>query len=263
LEENHNKKFVLITGASKGIGRAISIELARQGYSLIIIARDKKKLLELKELLTKEHEVEVLAISADLSKRETSKSIVDGIKKKGMRVFGLVNNAGFGQYGYFDEKSAKDYAEIIETNIVSLTMLTFELMEDIKKTEGFIMNVSCITGIVPTAYMTVHGATKSYVTSFTEALAQEYPSLRIYAIHPWFADTDFIAKSGLKEWSENKSLENPEEIAIRAVAALDSNETIVFTSGKQRRSHWLSRFMPRKNAASGMEKMLRPETKKE
>ena len=262
-EENTEKKYVLVTGASSGIGKEISIELAKQGYSLVIIGRDKKRLQDLKDILVKEHEVDIVAISADLVKKDIARTLNEGLKKKNIRIFGLVNNAGFGIYGMFDEKSVKDYDEMIELNINALTQITYEFMDDLKKTEGFIMNISSIAGLVPVPYMAVYGATKSYVTSFTEALAQEYPNLRIYSVHPGFVETGFQKRAGQEEWIKTKTLQSSQKVAEEAVAALDSSDIIVYTDRGMKIKMFFSRFLPRKKVYSIMEKSMRLETKKD
>jgi len=257
------KKYVLVTGASSGIGKEISIELGRQGYSLVIIGRDKKRLQDLKDILTKEHEVDVIAISADLVKKDIARTLNEGLKKKNIRIFGLVNNAGFGIYGMFDEKSVKDYDEMIELNVNALTQITYEFMDDLKKTEGFIINISSIAGLLPVPYMAVYGATKSYVTSFTEAIAQEYPHLRIFAVHPGYVQTGFQKRAGQEEWIEGKSMQTPQEVAKESVAALDRDEVIIHTNKNLKRKLFFTRFLGRKRIARIMEKNMRMETKKD
>jgi uncharacterized protein len=254
LEEE--KKYVLVTGASSGIGKEIAIELANEGYSLVLVGRNKERLQELRNEILKDKQIEIIAISADLTKKDMAKTLNEGLKKKGIKLFGLVNDAGFGIYGYFDEKNSHDYEEMISLNVNTLTMLTYEFIQDIHSSEGFIMNISSIAGLIPMPYMSVYAATKSYITSFTESLSIEYPNIRIFAVHPGPVKTNFQSRAGQNELI--MKMEDPKNTAKQSVNAIWGNEIIFIPNKKEKRMIGFAKLLPRKMLIARIEKMMKP-----
>lgn len=161
--------YALITGASSGIGREFALQLARKGFDLIVVARRGHRLEELKQIIKDKYPVEVIVKKADLSKEEECYRLYKECKEYKIRI--LINNAGFGKIGYFEELSLEEELDMINTNIKSLHILTKLFLRDMKK--GRILNVSSVAGFQPCPTMATYGATKSYVTSFSKALNYE------------------------------------------------------------------------------------------
>ena len=178
----------LITGASSGIGRDMARELSKRGYELILVARDLDKLNEVKEELKTKTEV----VGMDIS-------IVDNCKKlheehKDIDI--LINNAGFGDCGYFTKTNLEKEIAMINTNIVAYHTLTKLYLQDMKeKNKGIILNVASIAGYMPGPLMATYYATKNYVVRLSEALREELrrekSKVQISILCPGPVDTNF------------------------------------------------------------------------
>lgn len=167
-------KTVLITGATSGIGYELSKVFARNGYSLVIIARDKNALEKTANELSSEFNAQVQIIAADLSQPHSPQEIFEKLQKQHITVDILVNNAGFGIYGDLVEIELDKQLNLIQLNIVALTALTHLFLPDmIKRQHGKILNTASTAAFQPGPHMAVYYATKSYVLSLSEALASE------------------------------------------------------------------------------------------
>lgn len=156
----------LITGASSGMGRDMAKILSQKGYDLILVARDEKKLEEVKKQLKTETKIVVM----DISKEENCKKIYE--ENKDIDI--LINNAGFGDCGHFEETSLDKDIQMIHTNIIAYHILTkLYLKEMIKKDSGKILNVASIAGFMPGPLMTTYYSTKNYVVRFSESIREE------------------------------------------------------------------------------------------
>lgn len=158
----------LITGASSGIGKDMAIILANKGYELVIVARDEKKLEEVKNELSQITKVEI--ISKDLNNEENCKEIYKEVENVDL----LINNAGFGDCGNFTKTSLEKEINMIKTNIIAYHILTKLYLIDMKaKNEGKILNVASIAGFMPGPLMATYYATKNYVVKLSEAIREE------------------------------------------------------------------------------------------
>lgn len=156
----------LITGASSGMGRDMAKILSQKGYDLILVARDEKRLEEVKKQLKTETKIVVM----DISKEENCKKIYE--ENKDIDI--LINNAGFGDCGHFEETSLDKDIQMIHTNIIAYHILTkLYLKEMIKKDSGKILNVASIAGFMPGPLMTTYYSTKNYVVRFSESIREE------------------------------------------------------------------------------------------
>lgn len=156
----------LITGASSGMGRDMAKILSQKGYDLILVARDEKKLEEVKKQLKTETKIVVM----DISNEENCKKIYE--ENKDIDI--LINNAGFGDCGHFEETSLDKDIQMIHTNIIAYHILTkLYLKEMIKKDSGKILNVASIAGFMPGPLMTTYYSTKNYVVRFSESIREE------------------------------------------------------------------------------------------
>lgn len=196
------KKVALITGASTGIGKELASIHAEKGGDLVIVARSKNKLEELKAELEKKHAIEVLVIAKDLGSPNAPKEIFDEIKKAGIEIEYLINNAGFGALGKFHELELDRQVNMINLNITALTVLTRLYLPDfVKKNKGKILNVSSTASFMPGPLQAVYYATKAYVTFLSNALAEElYDSnITVTNLMPGATETEFGAVSGMEK----------------------------------------------------------------
>lgn len=156
----------LVTGASSGIGRDIARELSKRGYDLVIVARNTARLEELKSELKTNVEI----ISMDLTSEENCKSLYEQAKDIDL----LVNNAGFGEFGFFTETDLDKELNMIRTNITALHILTKLYLQDmVKRNSGRILNVASIAGFMPGPLMATYYATKNYVVRLSESIREE------------------------------------------------------------------------------------------
>ena len=194
------KKVALITGASTGIGREFSRIHAEKGGDLIIIARRKEKLEKLKFELEDKHSINVMVIAKDLSLPEAPQEIYDEVKKASIEVDYLINNAGFGGVGKFHERKWDDDHAMMMVNMMTLTALTRLFLPDfVKRNSGKILNVSSSAAFTPGPMHAVYYATKAYVTSFSNAIAEELHDTKVSvtALMPGAVNTEFAEVSGM------------------------------------------------------------------
>ena len=178
----------LITGASSGIGRDMAKELSQKGYDLILVARDFEKLNEVKQELSTNTEVECM----DISNVENCKKL----HEKYNDIDILINNAGFGDCGYFTQTNLEKEISMINTNIVAYHTLTKLYLQDMKeKNSGTILNVASIAGFMPGPLMATYYATKNYVVRLSEAIREELikekSKVQISILCPGPVDTNF------------------------------------------------------------------------
>jgi short-subunit dehydrogenase len=181
----------LITGASSGMGRDMARYLASKGYNLILTARRKERLEELKNEL-KNTSVDIIEL--DLSKEENCFKLYDLTKDKGVDF--LINNAGFGAYGKFNEVPLEKELELINTNIKALHILTKLFIKDmIKRNSGYILNVGSAAGFLAGPTFSSYYASKNYVVRLTEAIHEEMRrdkiNVKVSALCPGPVNTEF------------------------------------------------------------------------
>jgi short-subunit dehydrogenase len=185
---------VLITGASSGIGLELAKCFAADGCRLILVARNTNALEKLADELRRQNKIETMVLTADLSLPQTPKQIFEKLSAQKISVDVLVNNAGFGAHGAFTEMSLSWQLEMLQVNITALTELTGLFLPGmIGRKRGGILNVGSVAGFQPGPGMAVYYATKAYVLSFTEALAEELlgTGLKVSVLCPGPTATNF------------------------------------------------------------------------
>ncbi len=169
-----NNETVLITGASSGIGRELARCFAADGCHLILLARNPEAMETLAGELRQTHKIETLVLTADLSRPEIPARVFKELQGRGIKVDVLVNNAGFGANGAFAGLPLQRQLEMIQVNITALTNLTGLFLPGmIERRRGGVLNVGSLAGFLPGPGMAVYFASKAFVLSFTEALADE------------------------------------------------------------------------------------------
>jgi len=174
------RETVLITGASSGIGLELAKLFAADKSDLVLVARNQGALEKLSEELRRDHCVDVLVASNDLADAAAPQAIFDSLTAKGIRVDVVVNNAGFGSLGAFADLPTQRQLDMIQVNVTALTHLTGLFLPGMKERgRGGILNVGSTAGFQPGPNMAVYYATKAYVLSFSEALAEELAGTKI------------------------------------------------------------------------------------
>ncbi|WKN42668.1 SDR family NAD(P)-dependent oxidoreductase [Tunicatimonas pelagia] len=194
------RKTALITGASSGIGQELAYIHAQKGGDLVIVARSEDKLQHLKEKLEQQHSISVKVIVKDLAQANAAQEVYDEVVNSGILVDYLVNNAGFGQVGKFYELPWDRQGAMIQLNIVALTQLTHLFLPNFtQRNSGKILNVSSTASLLPGPLQAVYFATKAYVTSLSNALAEELSNTNVTVTNlmPGATETDFGSTSGM------------------------------------------------------------------
>jgi len=194
------KNTALITGASSGIGKELATIHAEKGGNLIIVAQRQDKLNELKDELEKKHSVQVNTIAKDLSLTGASKELFNEVQSLGIQVDYLMNNAGFGLVGKFHELSWDRQMQMINLNMIALTELTYLFLPSmVARNNGKILNTSSTAALIPGPLQAVYFASKAYVSSFSNALAEELhdKNITVTALLPGATQTGFAKISGV------------------------------------------------------------------
>lgn len=230
-------KTALVTGASSGIGAAFAKELANRQNNLVLIARSQDKLEQLAQQLQQQHQIKVEIIVHDLSVPGAASSVYDQITQKRVTIDTLINNAGFGDYGKFNERQLSRQVEMIQLNITTLVELTYLFLTPMQhRGSGSIINVASIAGFQPLPYLSVYAATKAFVLSFTEALWAENQNtgVDILALCPGPTESQFfeVADFPASFDRQNKGgYISASEVVQEALKALEKHHSTVVTGG--------------------------------
>lgn len=187
-------EYILITGASSGIGYEMARQLARKNFNLILVARRVDQLRQLRGELIQKHNIRVDYLPYDLAEPHAAQDLYQQIQEKKYVVTGLINNAGFGDYGDFVEMPLKNDENMIAVNITAVVGLTKLFGADMaKRGKGRIMNVASLLSFLPFPYYSVYSATKSFVLAFTETVAEEMEGtgVTVKVLCPGPVETDF------------------------------------------------------------------------
>lgn len=247
---NRQGQTALITGASGGIGYELAKLFARDHYNLVLVARSPERLKQVANELQNESGISVKTVVLDLSEPWSAKSLFEQLQQEGIRVDVLVNNAGFGGFGEFAAMTQEEILGQISLNITALTHLTrLFLPAMLERRSGKIMNVASTAAFQPGPLMAVYYATKAYVLSFSEALANEVgkSGVVVSCFCPGATDTNFQKRAGMENSRLFKKIGamKVDVVARDGYRGLMAGKTVVI-SGMQ---NWLVaesvRFAPR------------------
>ena len=203
LDRDTEKPWALVTGASAGIGTEFCRQLAARGYQLVLVARRADKLSAVAKELLDDYAAHSLVITADLSRTDASRSIVDQLEKENINIEFLVNNAGYGLPGSFHVPDWQSHADFIQVMMTAVCELTWRLLPGMQKREkGFIVNVASVAGLVSaSAGHTLYGASKSFLIRFSQSLALENKDkgVRVRALCPGFTYSEFHDVNGTRK----------------------------------------------------------------
>ena len=230
---NGNKKpggWVLVTGASAGIGRELARAFATRRYDLVLAARTESALDALGRELATSHGVRVKTAPVDLSEPGAPRAMAEALSAAGVEVGVLVNNAGVLSEGPFAAGALDEQLELLQVNVVALTALTrLFLPAMIERGDGRILNVASIAAFMPVPQLAVYAAAKAYVLSLTEALAEELQGTGVAAtaLCPGFTDTAMIRGSALGRPVPKGLTMSPKDVAEAGCAACLAGEAVV------------------------------------
>lgn len=255
------KQTALITGASKGIGMELANIFAAQGFNLVLVARSADKLEKLKKVLEDKFRVHVMTIIKDLSKKNAVQEVFLTVQQENIHIDYLINNAGFGQYGYFVAEEWERYRKMIDLNITALTQLChLFLPEMLNKKNGKILNIASTAAFQPGPLMAVYFASKSYVLHFSEALHNEvkHRGVTVTALCPGPTKTNFMEDSKFKKsrMVEGKNLPSAYEVAIAGYRAMIKGQSVNIPGFMNKMIANSVRFVPRKWAIAITRKLM-------
>lgn len=233
--------YAFITGASSGIGKELSILLARKGYDLILIARRRDRLEELKHQIQSTSSVEVKLICADISDRAICQNIFDEVKHLPIEL--VVNNAGFGITGHFLETSLEEELALIDTNIVAVHIFTKLFATHL--TKGSILNVSSMAAKNVTPFFSSYGASKSYVFSLSQAvnyeLKKQHKDITVTTLCPGPVATEFYKKG---ETQVPVGLISARKCAVIALKGVEKKKALVVPTMLMKLTYFISKVTP-------------------
>jgi len=236
--ENTNK-YALITGATSGIGYELAKLFAKDGYNLVIVARDQAE-LDAKSAELEKSGIRVITFAKDLFDPEQAFGLYADLQAQDIRIDVLVNNAGQGVYGEFEETDIDRELDIIHLNISSLVVLTKLFLKDmIEQDAGKILNTASIASKTPGPWQAVYHGTKAFVLSFTEAIREELrdTKITITALMPGATDTDFFTKADMldsKAVQDKDALSDPADVARDGYDALMAGKDKVISGFKNK-----------------------------
>jgi short-subunit dehydrogenase len=198
-ETSLKNDYALVTGASDGLGREFAIQLASMGMSLVLVARSEEGLNETARLLKLASHQKVLVLTADLTDPAAFGRIREFLARNSVRIKLLVNNAGSGGWGRFEDMTSDLYSKMIDLNVKAPVLLSELLFDELSSQPGSAMiNVSSLAAIQPVPYMSVYAATKSFMTHFSLGLWNEWEKRGVYiqTLMPGAIATRFDDKNG-------------------------------------------------------------------
>jgi len=257
---NNKKKWALVTGATSGIGYEIAKILCNQGYNLILASRDIDKMKELEREFSS---VEVVSYQINLSEPNSANILYQNIKKDGYSADILINNSGFGLIGKFFEYEPNRYFDMMQLNMVSLTMLTRLFAEDmVRNGGGYIMNVASTASFKALPTFGVYSATKSYVRNLSLSLYHELKekNVNIISVNPGPTSTNFgkVAMKGDDSRFFNYRITmTAQDVASEAVQAMFDGKKEVTTGFMNKFNKVFLRLVPLKLIYVVMKKYLK------
>ncbi|CUO38397.1 SDR family NAD(P)-dependent oxidoreductase [Clostridium disporicum] len=243
-----DNNYVLITGASSGIGYELAKLFERDGYNLILVARDKEKLQMAVDKLNNEKN-KIIMLDVDLSREDEVDKLIKYINKNEIDINILVNNAGIGSFGEFAEIDWKTEEKLIDINIKALTKLTkYFLPKMIEKKSGGILNVASTAAFASGPRMATYYASKAYVLNLTEAIHEEVKEygINISCLCPGPVRTSFQSKAGIKKSEKAKKyLMNADIVAKVGYDKFKKGEVIIIPGFKNRVLVNANKLLPR------------------
>lgn len=249
----------LITGASTGIGAAFARKLAARGRNVLLVARSEDKLIALCSELGRLTSIRAQYVTLDLQQPDAALQLLEETKKRELEIDMLINNAGFGSMGDFVKLDLERELEIIQLNVRAVVDLTYRFLAPMRERKrGTIINVASTAGFQAVPFMATYAATKAFVLSFSEALAEENRrhGVQVMALCPGVTETNFFEASEIDK-PPMRTIQTPEEVVDTALRGLARQKTVVVSGW----TNWLmveaERFVPRSMVTKVAAKALR------
>ncbi len=242
--------YALITGASKGIGKAIAFELAKRNYDILITARSAELLMQVADEIKNAYPVNVIFFPLDLSELHASQKLFDWCVENNFPVSVLVNNAGFGLSGPFEKISLDETTKLLQLNITTPTQLCSLFIPLLKQqTQSYILNICSSSAYQAVPRLTVYAASKAYILRFTRALKHELlnTNVSVTCLSPGPTDTDWATSAGVSDKvlkMADKLNMTPQKVAAIAVKAMFNKRTEVITGFTNKLGAFMAWLLP-------------------
>jgi len=241
----------LITGASRGIGESFARRLAKEGTSLVLVARSENELNALRLELKTSYGVAVEVIAVDLSKEDAAHIIYTVCQQRQITVNALINNAGFGAFGSFLSHSGNQYQTMLQVNgMVPILLVQYFLPDMMARQSGTIINVASMAAFQPTPYMAVYGATKSFMISLSMSLEAECrgTGVRVLTVCPGLTKTNFFEAAGLTQLDglfAGVPVQSSDEVVDEVLEALKHGRCLIIPGWRNRVVLAVMNFLPK------------------
>lgn len=242
-------KYTLITGASKGIGKAFAYECAAKGMNLLLVARSESLLSNLASELKAKHSIEVHTHVADLLDHNAHKKIFGWVGEQGYNVDMLINNAGMGLYGEFSKVDLEDHLKVMHLNMDSMVRMAHEFLNTTDANQKrYLLNTSSTGAYQPVPYMGIYSASKAFILSFSYALRYELlrKNVHVTALCPGGTETEFFTPAKMEKVIEKNAsfMMKADEVAKQGLAGLMRNSASVIPGFINKLSSVSVRFAP-------------------
>lgn len=242
-------KTVLVTGASSGIGKAFAFQFAELGAHLVLVARSENELNHIADTIRERYQVNCVPVVMDLSQENAAKKLLDRTSEMKIEVDVLVNNAGVGAIGKFEDFDIQRYLSLLRLNIIALTELTWLYLPRMRaQNSGGIINVASTAAFIPIPYVSVYSASKSYVLHFSEALFGELldTDVTVTCLCPSRTKTNFskVANSSAQN-NNTRPSDSPDNAAKIGINAFLKGRNTVISGGQKFIVSILPRFLSR------------------
>ncbi len=253
------KNVALITGASSGIGKELACIHASKNGDLVLVARREEELLALKTELEQTYKVAVEVFVCDLMRPHAANEVFEFVQSKNIQVEVLMNNAGLGGYGNFNERELSKELDMIQLNIVALTELTHLILPQmVARKSGKILNTASTAGFMPGPLQSVYFATKAFVVSFSQGIAFELQGkgITVTALCPGPVKTGFESAAGMSGSGLFEKSASASSTAMKGYRAMEKGKMIVITDGALKFTiNWVLPLAPRKMVLKMIYKM--------
>jgi short-subunit dehydrogenase len=253
----------LVTGGSSGLGYCLAREFAKHGFNILIVSHNPTANDDAVGHIKDDFHVEATSLTLDLREETSAEAVYGFCRENGIQVAALVNNASTGTYGPFADSFVDDNEAIVQLDVVTLIDLNYLFLHGMKEQgKGYILNVASTAAFQPGPNLSVYYASKAFVESFTEAIAEENrgSGILISVFCPGPVNTPFIKKAGMDKSVvvEKFKPENPEKVAAYAYRKLMHGHVVIIPGGKNKRRVFATRLFSRRTIRHMMARITAP-----
>jgi uncharacterized protein len=243
--------YALITGAAKGIGKAIAEQLAIKKYNLILVDIDDTGLIKVSEELETTYSIDVQLLHLDLSAEDAAERIFSFTRGYHDQLEIVVNNAGYGLNGAFEEMTLDEQLNIIDVNVKAVVKISYQYIPVLRKLDkAYLLNVGSTTSYQTVPYLNIYASSKAFVLSFTRGLRHELlnSSISVSCLSPGSTDTDFVNRAGMSEATKRTAEKfnmTPKSVAKIAINGLFNGEAEIIPGFINKINAYLPKFFPK------------------